>query len=325
MAEPGLDPLKMNRLAFVRLLHHQAEEEAQRPAPLAATSILTFHDTAEQFLILAAEHRKAGPPSRGSGIEQYWTLLKSRRGYEGVELSGLHGISRLTSVRNDLKHLGKLPSAEDVADARSAVSGFLEDNTPKVFGIEYAEIDLADVVPQEDTRAHLKAAATAEASGDRLEAMAQLTEAFRDLFESQVNHGWGAVGFGSTIQRQTWGHARPIVNGLNCGARFPQNLRAAQHAADQLDRQLKDLTEAVRLLQGGMRVIALGIDHARYSRFKRLTPDVYFSGEHRQVHAPADYAPTRGEFDECTQFVVNAALRVAQVEAYALPPSWRPA
>jgi hypothetical protein len=319
-----LDPAKMDRLALIRLLYLQGVEQSRQPRPLSAASILTFHDTTELFLILAAEHLQAGPITRDSSLLQYWTVLRSRRGFTGVELSGQHGIGRLISVRNDVKHLGKLPSPEDIVDARSSVTGFLEDNTPKVFGLEFASIDMADVVPQEKTRTHIKAAAAAKTSGDRTEAMAQLAEAFRDLFDAQVGYGRGTFSFGATIQHQPWAHARPMVDGLANGARYPQNLRTAQHAADQLDRQVKSLTETVRLLQSGLRVIALGIDPARYDRFHRITPTVYFSGEHRQVHVPNGYAPTQEEFDECTQFVIDAALREAQVQAYARPPSWRP-
>jgi hypothetical protein len=140
-----LDQAKMNRLAFIHLLYLQGIEQYRQPRPLSAASILTFHDTTELFLILAADHMQAGPVSRDSSLLQYWTVLRPRRGFTGVELSGQHGIARLISVRNDLKHLGALPSAEAVDDARSSVTGFLEDNTPKVFGLEFASIDMADL------------------------------------------------------------------------------------------------------------------------------------------------------------------------------------
>ena len=59
-----LDQAKMNRLAFIRLLYLQGIEQYRQPRPLSAASILTFHDTTELFLILAADHMQAGPVSR---------------------------------------------------------------------------------------------------------------------------------------------------------------------------------------------------------------------------------------------------------------------
>ena len=198
-----LDRAKMNRLAFIRLLYLQGIEQYRQPRPLSAASILIFHDTTELFLILAADHMQAGPVSRDSSLLQYWTVLRPRRGFTGVELSGQHGIARLISVQNDLKHLGALPSAEAVDDARSSVTGFLEDNTPKVFGLEFASVDMADLVPQDGARARLKAAATAEAAGGRKEAMAELSEAFAGLFVPYAGRSFGsaeAYGFGPDIK-----------------------------------------------------------------------------------------------------------------------------
>lgn len=76
-------------------------------------------------------------------------------------------------------------------------------------------------------------------------------------------------------------------------------------------------------MQRGMRVMAIGIDYARYNRFVQLTPKVFGTGEHRQVRVDFDYAPTRHEYDDCVQFVITAALRLAELEADTAQPSWR--
>jgi hypothetical protein len=68
--------------------------------------------------------------------------------------------------------------------------------------------------------------------------------------------------------------------------------------------------------------MAVGLDYARYNRFDQLTPKVYGAGEHRQVQADWDYAPSRDEYDYCVQFVITAALRLAELEADTVRPSW---
>ena len=323
MGNPSLGLPVVNRLDFVRLLYQQGIEQSRQPDLLAAASILTFHDTVEQFLILVTEHRRASSVSRDGGIMQYWNVLKPRRGFDtGVELSGQHGISRLNSVRNDLKHGGQLPRSEAIADARSAVTSFLEDNTPKVFGLEFGAIDLADVVPQEEVRAKLKSAAAAEAAGDRKDAMAWLAETFTGLLSDRV--GWGsAYKFGNTLRQDPWDIAGPMVSALAKQGVLPQDRRAAQASASKLDRQLKQLVEASLSMQRGLRVIALGIDYGRYNRFELLTPHVSGSGEHRHVHASADYTPSREEYDDCVQFVIAVALRLPELDAQTAPRSWR--
>jgi hypothetical protein len=323
-----LDPQKMSRLAFIRLLYQQADEQSRRLGPLAAASILTFHDVIELFLILACEHRSAGPVARDSSILQYWTVLRPRRGYAtGVELSSQHAVGRLVSVRNDLKHLGAIPSADDLADARSGTASFLEDNMPRVFGIEFAAIDMADVVPQEGTRAKLKAAAAAEAADDRTEAMALLAESFNELFYEHVRPsmiGSARYGFGPSVSvdpmfRSSIGGMFQAIASL-AGNR---NTSVIHNTGRKLGQQFGALTDAVAKMQSGMRVLALGIDYARYLRFQQLTPEVYGTGEHRRLGTPPDYAPSRTEYDDSVLFIIAAALRFAELEANAAPPSWR--
>lgn len=74
-------------------------------------------------------------------------------------------------------------------------------------------------------------------------------------------------------------------------------------------------------MQNGMRVLALGIDYSRYTRFQRLTPTV-FRDDPPSLLVDADYAPTREEYDYCVQFVISVALRLAEVDASAELPSW---
>jgi hypothetical protein len=62
MATPVTDPRIMRRLAFIRLLYQQGVGQSQLPEPLSFSCVLTFHDTIELFVILAAEHLQAALP-----------------------------------------------------------------------------------------------------------------------------------------------------------------------------------------------------------------------------------------------------------------------
>jgi hypothetical protein len=93
-------------------------------------------------------------------------------------------------------------------------------------------------------------------------------------------------------------------------------------AGKRLDGNISRLNGAVSAMQSGMRVLALGIDYARYTRFADLTPTVSGDDDQSVLLVDADYAPTRKEYDYCAQFVITAALRVAEVDANAVEPSW---
>lgn len=190
-------------------------------------------------------------------------------------------------------------------------------------------IDMTDIVPQDHARARLKAAAAAEAAGDRKEAMAQLAEAFAELFRPYAGLPFGraeAYGFGPTVRG---GAGFPVGMGSAMGT-VGRELRSNQArgleaTGKKVDDNLAQLNDVAGAMQRGMRVMAIGIDYARYNRFVQLTPKVFGTGEDRRVDADFDYAPTRQEYDDCVQFVIAAALRLAELEADAAQPSWRQA
>jgi hypothetical protein len=98
--------------------------------------------------------------------------------------------------------------------------------------------------------------------------------------------------------------------------------RGLEAIGRKVDDNIAKLNDVVAAIQRGMRVMAVGLDYARYNRFDQLTPKVYGAGEHRQVQADWDYAPSRDEYDYCVQFVITAALRLAELEADTVRPSW---
>jgi hypothetical protein len=316
----------VNRLAFIRLLYLQGIEQARHPEPLNFTSLLTFHDAVELFLLLAVDHLGATPKRRDPNFLDYWQILRRTETFPaGVELSGQPGMDRLNRYRNALKHAGAWPGREAVEDALASTASFFENNTPVAFGVAFDAIDMADVVPQHDARARLKAAAGAETAGDRKEAMAQLAEAFAEMFRPYAGSRFGveAYGFGPHVRGLG---GRSVGMGVAMTT-IGQALRSVQtgglqQAGKKVDDSLDQLNYVVATIQRGMRVMAVGLDYARYNRFDQLTPTVFNSGEHREVQAEFDYAPNREEYEYCVQFVIDAALRLAELESDPAQTSW---
>ena len=67
-----------------------------------------------------------------------------------------------------------------------------------------------------------------------------------------------------------------------------------------------------------MKVLALGVDYRKYSKFKRLTPHVarMAGGQWRTVRRASrgETAPTHGDVLFCLDFVVESALALAEVD-----------
>lgn len=317
MPLPTLDPHVMKRLAFIRLLYQQGIDQSHLPEPLTFTSMLTFHDAVELFLVLAGEHLGASLPDHTSFMA-YWAELHPRKLAGGVELSARAPMSRLNRLRNGFKHAGSLPGAPAVEQSRADVITFFEDNTPAVFGVSFEGIDMADVIPQENIMAKVKAAAATESAGDRIQAMALLGRAFQELFSSVVNP--------RSYRRSTYSFGPDRAS-------YPPDERAIERTlwrpesrswdTQRLAEQIHGMSEAVVAMQGALRAMALGIDFRRYDRFQRLTPWIIGEWEDGvEFEAPHGYAPNEEEFNYCREFVITAALRLAEVEAHTIAPSW---
>jgi hypothetical protein len=298
----------MSRLAFVRMFFQQGIDQSRQPAPLNVSSILTLHDTAELFLQVIAEHRGVNLP-RFVHFHEYWKLLDPTKDPNGVALSSERRMNGLNDLRNAFKHHGTLPSAAAISQACADVRTFLEATTLTVFGMPFDTIDMAEVIPQAAVRDKMRAATAAATGGDFAEAMGLLAEAYDELFglvpgppvPSRVAR------FGDTIKPIA---EHNIADTLR-PARGDRRLATGHH--NHLASGIADLMKAAHGMQLAMRVMAIGIDYRQFARFRRLTPSIGY-GFDLQIkrHVRPGYAPTSADFEFCYQFIITAALRIAE-------------
>ena len=109
---------------------------------MCAASVLTFHDAAELFLVLACEHTDVG--KKDMSFLSYWETLKPKLPDDG--LTQKKAMTRLNEARRGLKHQGNQPSREDDQTYRETVTLFFEENTPTVFEVDFHDVSLADLV-----------------------------------------------------------------------------------------------------------------------------------------------------------------------------------
>jgi hypothetical protein len=121
--------------------------QSLKPEPICVSSILTFHDSIELFLELTAEHVDKG--KSGMDFLRYWDLLSTK--IEGG-LAQKEQCRQLNTARVALKHSGVLPSKLSIDGFRSTAKSFFEENTPKVFGINFSEISLIELIINKETK-----------------------------------------------------------------------------------------------------------------------------------------------------------------------------
>ena len=309
----------MERLAFIRMLYQQGMELSRLPEPLSASSVLTLHDASELFLVLAGEHLNASLDKQ-TQFMAYWKMLSPQKLSPGVTLPSQQQMSRLNELRNALKHHGTLPSRAAIDQACADVTLFLEAATISVFGISFTDIDMAEVIPQAKARSKVKAASAAAAAGDLIDAMGELAETF-DLLTAEVpapgrRRRFGR--FGETIRRTLREQQiRQVLTKPDGDKRGPAG--GTMRLAGELDQ----VFSAAQEMQDALRLMVIGIDYRQLDRFRRLTPRIiYFANLHTERRAAPGYAPDAGHFDECRQFIITLALRMAELEAHVRPVPW---
>jgi hypothetical protein len=178
---------KMRRLTFIRYLYGLGVEQSRRPEPLAAASILTFHDSIELFLQLAAEHLNVS--KKRIEFEEYWTLIESA--LQGKRLAERESMRRLNKLRVNLKHDGTFPSPLSIEGFRGSITGFFEVNTPIVFGVEFGDISMVGLVAFEDTRNSLDESSRLAAESSYVEAIDKTALAFAQLLSGYETRATG--------------------------------------------------------------------------------------------------------------------------------------
>ncbi|HUZ54093.1 MAG TPA: hypothetical protein VMU94_16405 [Streptosporangiaceae bacterium] len=127
---------------------------------------------------------------RHTQFMEYWKALSPAKLPNGVEMAGQQKMSRLDDLRNGLKHHGSLPGKAAVDQACADVRDFFEASAIAVFGISFADIDMAEVIPQPEVRGKVKAATAAAAAGSLVDAMGELAEVFDTLTGEYAASYW---------------------------------------------------------------------------------------------------------------------------------------
>ena len=295
--ELAIDHNTIRRLAFIRYLYQTSLSQSYAPVPLSCASILMMHDAVELFLHLASECLNAGPPP--PEFMKYWDILSEKL---GCDLEQKESMRRLNKARVSLKHYGTLPSQLDVESFRGSVTNFFNDNSPLVFGIAIADVSLVEYVNPESSRNKLKEAETALAEGDTLSALDKIALAFAEMiqdYETRKQDGFYNSPF-------YFGRDLHFLNSFFMGL-------GHDSFSDFVDR----VKESIEAMQEAIKILALGLDYRKYSKFRQLTPhlNMVMSGNYSIVRRfQEENKPSIDDARFCIDFVVESALALAEFD-----------
>lgn len=302
-----MDPALTRRLAFVRYLNQLALVQSVAPEPMASAALLGFHDAAELFLQIASEHLNVG--TSDSQFMQYFEILGTK--VQGGSLAQKEGMRRLNRARVALKHHGTHPSQLDIAAFRSVAADFFDQNTPLIFGVAFESISLIAFVSPEPVRTKLETAQTDLSEGRLTDAIAGTTIAF-DLLLSDYE---------SRKRSPLW--RSPFAFGESFSfSHF--DLADLEQFSRKSAGVVRKLIESVESMQEALKVVALGVDYRRYSRFKMLAPGFMktMDGTYHLHWRQGTSQPSTAEAQFCIDFVIEAALKIREFDYDVQPPPW---
>ncbi len=323
------DEIFLERLAFIKYLNEIGIEQSQRPEPLCAVSVLTFHDAVELFLQLASEHLDVG--KKNIRFLEYWNLL-SQEVQQG-DLTQKESMRRLNSARVALKHHGTRPSKWDIEAFRVTARNFFEENTPLIFGIEFSDISLTNVIQCCEARESLREAEEFLRENQIQEALNKTTLAFNQLIDDYESRKMGKYGrspffFGKSLTFLNSffmgvGQKRPYREGFyRTDMERMIGGEIEKRVADYIQREFLDrekkmaefidkVKESLESIRDAVKILSLGIDYRKYVRFRLVTPTLVrvHSKEYKIFEASEDSrgSPTAEDAQFCIDFVVESA------------------
>lgn len=291
-----INPETIRRLAFIKYFFQFAREQSKLPSPQNYLSILMFHDSVELFLHLSAESLSASLTD--INFMKYFTRINKE--LEDKKLSQKISMDKLNKTRVSLKHRGLYPNPDDIDYFRVSTQTFFEENCLIVFGIEFADISLLNLIQDEEVRKELENAQNISNNGHYKESLEIISVAFQILLENYEKNK-------KIYELSPFRIGVDLDRGTDFSSGFTE------------DRGLYNLTKTVKRIQEVLKIIILNLDYRKYFKFKLLTPDnviyaknvrfkpVWFSGRDKMDFKKADV-------EYCIEFVIESSLKIQEFD-----------
>ena len=290
------DPEFIRRLAITKYMLDRAYRESREPGPYDSLSILTLHDSIELFLVLVAEH--VDVKTEKLTFTQYWSALVSKLNDQGKKLTMQAQMSRLNQARNSVKHHSVFLHPADKCSFIEMGYQFLVDNAMGIFGVRFQDLSLVDAIRYRYTREYLLA------SWGSIE---------RNNWTSAVR--FAGVAFEYLIREYVEDRGKDYAQFLDFGNQSSY-LQVPVEESRDIQISISGLIGAIDSISKQLRIMALGIDYMRYSKFISLTPTVFVGEDGKYTYMPTIKGPrvkrTARDARFCLEFVVDTALALQQ-------------
>jgi hypothetical protein len=300
----------IRRLAYIKYLYQAGIEQSKQPDVTAYTSILSFHDSIDWFMNLAClklgitdKDKKRITGKSMIALMDYFTIIPT--------LTLGSSVDKINKRRNNLKHDFQIPAPVEIEECKSIATLFFEENTKLIFDLTFTEISLFDLISFPAVKQKLIVADKFLAENKITEAVVEITIAFRELIAIDSNHKRESYGYTLSAVKK-WGFQSIQSNLQRSGnpsvSDAIENISThVKKVTDLYDKNFESISESLKIL-------FLGFDYRKYTKFKNLTPVVIELYGGPMVQSVDTKKLTSGNMQFLFDFVLECALKMQQFE-----------
>jgi len=238
---------------------------------------------------------------------EYWALLGEKlKEKGGKELTQKIPMEKLNKARVDFKHYGNPPSKYAIQDFRDNVISFFEENTPIVFGVEFSDISLIELVECQTTKSSLKDAQRNLKDNKLEDSLDKVAISFAQLIDDYEN-----------TKKDQFGRSPFFFGG---DMTFLDSLSLDIPSTSRLAEFVDTVKESIGAMQDSVKILSLGLDYRKYARFRLLTPDILRipAGSRKtrykvqRFRREVEVLPEDVEF--CINFVIESAIALREFD-----------
>lgn len=276
----SIDAITRKKLIIVKQLYQNAiiQSASNHNIVSRLLSVIGFDLAIETILraIVGYLDSSRSPADGFQGLIQQCEVLVTNAGYN--EIPDKANIQYIHSIRNDAQHKAKYPNESDVSDCRTYARDFLQKVVAELWGIDFEQISLTDVIQHEKVKQHLVDAETALSQGN-----------YQQAIQS------ASAGLLWTLNQVK----RAIVGSTGI------------ELMDLLGKRMPD-SYALERMQDTLLYVTLGMNYAEFMRYKKVVGGVNFSGN----GTPYFHGKTEPPNQSNAEFVVSYSINtVVQIES----------
>lgn len=291
----------VKRLALIKYLYRIGIEQSRQAGMFAGFSILTFHDSAEMFLLLVLEDKGDPRPQkeRNKNIQfmQYWEY------FDGLTLR--ESMNMLKERRRNIKHKGIFPSTSDIEESRVTITRFFKENASKLFNEDFETISVSDLIVYSNIREYINLAKSFLTQNNYYDCLVNAKIGFEELLSTYES------------DKRQW---RDSI--LSVGEKVGKDYRNLVTSNKEGLRWFEQVTHTTNDVRNILKVSALGIDYRKYALFDFITPKVLETcrtGKDKYVYdSKENFEKTRKitaqDCQFCIDFVIDSALKLQEFQ-----------